>query len=78
MSGRPTVRWANGVTGEIKERQATGVDRWTDEYGLPQESPWEVSALDLALAQVPDLVAAIKAAFANGMDLSIGITEVAR
>lgn len=68
---RPRVRWTNATTGEIKERFLTGVDRVYDRDGDSYIDEWELTPIDLALAMVPDLVAAIEKAFASESDLNV-------
>ena len=77
VNRHPIVRWMNADTGEIKERSRSGVDRDTLANGEVYEYEWEQTPLELALALVPDIEAAIKATGPNE-DVDVRIQRSAR
>lgn len=74
----PVVRYMNADTGEIKERAWSGVDSGVMADGEPYEHEWETTALELALALVPDLEIAIDLAHMKGMDCEVHVRRVPR
>lgn len=84
---RPSVRWIDSDTGEVKERHARGRDPiiWSPHApDNPTDSPqfrgefeeWEMTALEMALAWVPDLEVVIDRALMQGMGLEIHVKVV--
>lgn len=84
---RPCVRWMDSDTGECKERSLRGRDPviWSphapdNPTGKPQFrgefETWEMTALEAALAWVPDLEVAIDRALMQGMSLEIHVKVV--
>lgn len=69
----PVVRFVNADTGEIKERHTAGTERGVTAAGEAYADDWEATSLDLALALVPDLLAAIDAARAHGESLQVSV-----
>lgn len=81
----PVVRWINTATGEVKERHFAGRDPrvWSEHApsvlaGEPQfrgeYDEWEATALELALALVPDLERAIDMARMRGVSVDVRIS----
>lgn len=82
----PVVRFVAEDTGEIKERSMGGVERsWLSEHfvgddskakeGRYFEDEWEATALDLALALVPDLQDAIDRCRIRGRTAEVIVRE---
>ena len=72
---RAGVRWVNARTGEIKKRHLFGMDHVPTNDGEVIECPWESTALDVALAMVPDLAKAIEDAQFRGVHLTVQVSE---
>jgi predicted N-formylglutamate amidohydrolase len=81
---RPAVRWIDSDTGEVKERHARGRDPvvWSvhsDNPGFHGEyEEWEMTALEMALAWVPDLETVIDRALMQGMSLEVRVKVVGK
>lgn len=81
MSANNVVTLIDSNTGEVKERSFTG--RTPVVWSVHSDNPgfhgeydeWEMDALEMALGWVPDLVAAIEKARANGKSIEVRVKE---
>lgn len=73
------VKLVNGRTGEIKQWNQSGTEPSYDINGdVRGRTPWERSALELALDLVPTLVTAIAEAHERDRNLVVTLAEVER
>lgn len=74
---KPVVTWINSTTGEVKERPFHGRtaivwSQYSDNPGFHGEyEEWEESALEMALAWVPDLVSLFEQAIAESRSVKL-------
>jgi hypothetical protein len=79
---RPVVRWIDSDTGEVKDRHARGRDPvvWSELSDTPgfhgEYEEWEQTALEMALALVPDLEAVCDRALMQGMSVEVRVKVV--